>query len=88
MACAVDSTQGNGPNATICGETVAQRAIATVGTQIVSVWNSTSQATSIGHCTRIIWRDPKDEFVRQYRDPNNYQPESINANRSHRYEAE
>lgn len=47
-----------------------------------------------GHEYRTLHRDymeghiSKDEFLRQYRDPNNYQPESINANRSHRYEAE
>ncbi|MBO0126519.1 hypothetical protein JZX88_12740 [Agrobacterium sp. OT33] len=31
-------------------------------------------------------RISKDEFLQKYRDPNNYQPESINGNRSHRYE--
>ncbi|WP_083635994.1 GH-E family nuclease [Rhizobium gallicum] len=47
-----------------------------------------------GHEYRTLHQDymegrlSKDEFARQYRDPNNYQPESINANRSHRYEAE
>ncbi|UIY32775.1 GH-E family nuclease (plasmid) [Neorhizobium galegae] len=47
-----------------------------------------------GHEYRTLHRDyvegrlSKDEFLRQYRDPNNYQPESINGNRSHRYEAE
>jgi hypothetical protein len=28
----------------------------------------------------------KDEFLKEYRDPNNYQPESPSANRSHKYE--
>lgn len=29
----------------------------------------------------------EEEFLKQYRDPNNYRPESPSANRSHRYEA-
>ncbi|MGH4126308.1 MAG: HNH/ENDO VII family nuclease [Clostridium sp.] len=28
----------------------------------------------------------KQKFLERYRDPNNYQPESINGNRSHKYE--
>ncbi|WP_162033600.1 GH-E family nuclease [Chryseobacterium potabilaquae] len=29
---------------------------------------------------------PKAEFLKQYKNPNNYQPESKSANRSGRYE--
>lgn len=45
-----------------------------------------------GHEYRTLHRDymdgriSKDEFLQKYRGPNNYQPESINGNRSHRYE--
>ncbi|POO56710.1 PAAR-like domain-containing protein [Agrobacterium rosae] len=45
-----------------------------------------------GHEYRTLHRDymenriTKDEFLQKYRDPNNYQPESVNGNRSHRYE--
>lgn len=28
----------------------------------------------------------KDEFLKEYRNPNNYQPENVHNNRSHKYE--
>ena len=45
-----------------------------------------------GHEYRKLHRDymdgktSKDDFLKSYRDPNNYQPESPSANRSHRFE--
>ncbi|MBK3395428.1 hypothetical protein HPY23_02575 [Methylobacterium sp. IF7SW-B2] len=30
-------------------------------------------------------RISKEEFMQRYRDPNNYQPETVSGNRSHRF---